>query len=142
MRQTRSEGWLAIVADFEKGRRSKEYRLDDVVQFAIDTKRWTLERERAANIARAELRAALKGQADEDGDRLYLNAKTEQGELWAHRRRASHPLRQNYLLEQCTRVVQHRDSVLRMLEKLNHERKPGEPEFQIRFDWDGKKGAG
>jgi hypothetical protein len=113
-----------------------EYELDDLVTWAIDNGRWELPQEAIFKKAKRDFVNALREAVDKNGVRLWIDAKLKQTRFWAHRNDASWYLRQGFLDEQCERVVQFRDQVIRQQETLNAERRHGEPEFQLTFKWD------
>ena len=114
----------------------KEYEIDQLVSWAIKNGKWELSEEDIFKRARKVFTTALREGKDDDGVRIFVNAKLQQRNLWAHRNDATWPLRQTFLQDQARRAVEMRDAVLRQCEKFNEERKPGEPAFQVHFDWD------
>jgi len=116
---------------------SKEYELDDVVSWAIKTKRWTLSAQDMHKIARKQFADALRLAKDDDGCRVFIDAKVHQTRLWSDRHDASWALRQTFLDEQRKRSEDFRKSVVAMWETLNNERKPGEAQFMLAFSDEG-----
>jgi hypothetical protein len=119
---------------------SKEYELDDLVSWAIKTKRWSLSQQDMHKIARKQFHDALRLAKDSDGIRVFIDGKLEQKTLWADRHDASWVLRQTFLNEQAKRVEDLRISVIATCQTLNAERKEGEAQFTIAFNWDDEEG--
>lgn len=127
---------LVEIARKFSGSHSKEYTLEDLVQWAIDTGQWELSQQDIFRLARDEFRGALKASKDEGGVRWFLDVKLEQQHFWAHRKDATWKLRQAFLDAQACRVARFRQVVIDLRDKLNEERKPREREFQVVFDWE------
>jgi hypothetical protein len=119
---------------------SPQYQLDELVKWAIETKRWQLSRQDAFKIARKHFADALRAAKDDDGIRTFIDAKVHQLRLWADRRDADWTLRQAFLNEQAHRVVKYRQAVVTMWEALNAERKKGEAQFTLVFNWENEEG--
>ena len=113
---------------------SKEYELDDVVLWAIETHQWSLSSQATHKIARKQFADALRLAKDGDGCRVFIDARMQQRRLWADRRDASWALRQTFLDEQLRRLKDFRSALVSMWETLNSERRPGESQFTLVFD--------
>ena len=133
--------WAEIADEYEAEHGTSENPLEDIVAWAIDTKRVEPSRQDVAKWARAQLRSALKNDEDGEGNRNYINMGSVQGELWGHRARCNWPMRQGFLHAQSRRVVESYDKVKRLHAVMNDERAKGEAEFQLHFDWDGEAEA-
>lgn len=134
-----SEQLQDIARAFAK-KNSKEYELDALVSWAIATKQWSLSSADTHKIARKQFADALRLAKDGDGVRVFIDAKLHQTRLWADRHDASWTLRQAFLDEQARRVVSFRKSVVATWEALNGERKKGEAQFTLVFNWDDEEG--
>lgn len=111
-----------------------EATLQEVAEWAVDGGHWE-DPKSAVERCRHAFRSALNEIKDDDGDRVYINAEIEQQVFWANRSHASHAMRKRFLDEQCRRVEADIESLKRICAKFNSERRDGEPEFQLTFDW-------
>jgi hypothetical protein len=121
-----------IARDFARSH-AKEYELDDLVKWAIDTERWTMSAQDRFRIARKQFADALRLSKDDEGFRVFVDAEIKQTRLWADRRDASWTLRQRFIDEQAARSVAFENAVRAMFDKLNSERRKGERQFTLTF---------
>ena len=113
---------------------ASEYTMDNLYEFAMANKLWEPNYSERQIFVR-DMAEALRDEKDEDGDRYFITGNVEQLTMWSHREMATWPMRQSFLDSQKKRVDDDRRAVLRMCEKFNDERRPGEAEFQLGFDW-------
>jgi len=133
------KAYLRDIADDFETRVGREYELDDLVHWAIKSKRWEPPRRNVFKMAREEFRTALRSAKDDKYVRTYFDAQLPlmiDGEpvvkrVYASRKHASYALRQAFLSEQFQRARGMLTVVDKLRATLDDERKPGEPAFQL-----------
>jgi hypothetical protein len=107
----------------------------DIAQWLMDTGRWERKKTDLQECTE-EVVAALRTAVDSDGDRWWLSGTDDQQQtFWVHRTDASWDMRRAFVEANARRIKADKTKHLRLVRKLNDERKRGEPEFQTYLDF-------
>lgn len=117
---------------------SKEANLEDMVRWIIEDQGYEPSLAEFAKILRDKLRKALQDEKTDDNVREWRVAKKGKGQkhLWSPRELATYATIQAHHYDQETRIIGDARAMLRDFSADQALRKRGQPEFQLRFDWD------